>query len=71
MSGNVWEWCFEWFSSSYPSDTTDYTGASSGSFRVILGGSWSHSNSYCTVSNRFNYYQSYEYYSIGCRLAHD
>ena len=38
MSGNVWEWCWDW-NSSINSDT-GASGASSGSYRVIRGGSW-------------------------------
>jgi len=40
MSGNLWEWCWDRYEN-YPSGpVTDYTGAVSGSFRVIRGGSW-------------------------------
>lgn len=70
MSGNVFEWCFDWYGS-YPSNTTDYTGASSGSYRVIRGGSWLNSNSFCTVSNRIFSIPSLEYSDYGFRLAHD
>ena len=41
MSGNVWEWCWDRYSSSTPaSGETDPTGAASGDYRVERGGSW-------------------------------
>jgi formylglycine-generating enzyme required for sulfatase activity len=54
MSGNVWEWCWDWNVSSITGDTPA-TGASSGSKRVLRGGSWYTAASSCAVSGRGGY----------------
>ncbi|MCG8327672.1 MAG: SUMF1/EgtB/PvdO family nonheme iron enzyme, partial [Chitinophagales bacterium] len=43
MSGNVWEWCWHWYDSKYyqSSSVRNPSGPSTGSYRVLRGGSWS------------------------------
>ncbi|MDR1121752.1 MAG: SUMF1/EgtB/PvdO family nonheme iron enzyme, partial [Dysgonamonadaceae bacterium] len=69
LSGNVWEWCYDWFGNYSSSSQTDPQGASSGSDRVIRGGSWSNSSASCRVSDRAYYDPAYSYYKLGFRLA--
>ena len=68
MSGNVWEWCLDWYGNL--SSGSDPMGSSSGSRRVLRGGGWDYGTDSCNSSCRMdNYYPSDRYRYNGFRLA--
>ena len=72
MSGNVWEWCWNWFTKSYYTGTeggNDPTGESAGANRVYRGGSWAHNSDYCAVSCRDDYNPVSRHHYIGFRVV--
>jgi len=77
MSGNVWEWCWDWFDSDYykacaaeENGTIDNPkGLEIGSDRVLRGGSWSDYSVYCRSTFRFNDRPGFRGSGIGFRLV--
>ena len=68
MSGNVFEWCSDWHGDYSSGSKTNPKGPTSGSHRVIRGGSWL-SFQACRVSYRGYQPASYRHFNIGFRLA--
>lgn len=69
MSGNVREWCHDWKGDYGSSSQTNPQGPSSGSARVMRGGSWSYRAGYCRVSDRLIGVPDIPHNYIGFRLC--
>ena len=69
MSGNVWEWCQDWYGDYSSGSQTNPTGASSGSLRMRRGGCWADIARDFRVSRRGFTTPSYRFDFLGLRLA--
>ena len=69
MSGNVWECCQDWYGDYSDSAQTIPLGPSSGSNRVLRGGSWNNRARLCRVASRSYYSPVDRYDGSGFRLA--
>ena len=72
MSGNVYEWCWDWYTNSYDTEAeggSDPTGTSAGSYRVGHGGSWDYGSDDCAVSYRDACFTYYRFSILGFRVV--
>ncbi|MBU0728310.1 MAG: SUMF1/EgtB/PvdO family nonheme iron enzyme [Proteobacteria bacterium] len=73
MSGNVWEWCSDWYSDTYYgiSPGKNPQGPTTGTSRVVRGGSWSYYRDNVRAAYRGRYMPYFKFKYLGFRLALD
>jgi len=69
MSGNVWEWCWDWYGDYSSGAQTNPTGPATGTRRVERGGSWSNPASYARSADRLYSYPDVRINDFGFRLV--
>ena len=73
MSGNVWEWCSDWYHNEYfqIAKENNPKGPDYGTEKVVRGGSWFSNDVFCNVSRRYKLKPDYRDTNFGFRCVKD
>ena len=69
MTGNVWEWCWNWYGGYATGVQTDPKGSTSGLSRVFRGGSWYENASLCRAAYKHPAPPNQIYADLGFRVV--
>ena len=69
MSGNVWEFCYDWKGNYMPYYHIDPKGSTTGKNKVLRGGDWYYGADFCRVTNRHSCLPKDTYNTVGFRVA--
>jgi formylglycine-generating enzyme required for sulfatase activity len=70
MSGNIWEWCSDFWGDYSSKAQINPTGPSTGNYRVLRGGAWARGESDCCASGRASNTEGIRLPICGFRLVH-
>lgn len=69
LSGNVSEWCYDWFGAYQKESIENPIGAKKGTQRVVRGGSWCNFPEFCRTTARNAHYPDYKIGHLGLRIV--